>query len=210
MPVKVSAAIKKGQDEPNEENEKIILFTGHMIDAEDRKVPRFPPEREAEVRQKIKNCVEETVETLPSAKNCIGIAGGACGGDILFHEVCKELGVKTKMYLALPPDQYIVESVQFAGHTWVDRFYDLYGEADLEVIIWEDTKELPIGLHGRKGYSFWERNNLWLLNTALSHGGRHLAFIAVWDGKGEDGPGGTNHMIEEVKKRGAECIVIRP
>jgi hypothetical protein len=30
----------------------------------------------------------------------IGIAGGACGGDILFHEVCEELKIPTRLFLA--------------------------------------------------------------------------------------------------------------
>jgi predicted DNA-binding transcriptional regulator AlpA len=39
------------------------------------------------------------------------VAGGASGGDILFHEVCGELGVPTRLYLALPPESYVTESV---------------------------------------------------------------------------------------------------
>ncbi|NNE76402.1 MAG: hypothetical protein HKN31_04950 [Pricia sp.] len=211
MPDNVNAALKEFSaklDEQDKEDEKVLLFTGHMIDAEDRKVPRFPKEREAEVYQKIKAAVEGILKTVASPKSCVGIAGGACGGDLLFYEVCKEFEIPTKMDLALPPDQYIVESVQFAGSSWVDRFYAVYEAEDTEVNILAETKELPVWLQGQKGYSFWERNNLWLLNTALSYGDRNLTLVAVWDGKGEDGPGGTRHMIEEVKKRGAKSIVI--
>lgn len=211
MPANVTAALKEFDDSQGiseEEEERVLLFTGHMIDAEGRKEPRFPKERESEVRQKIKESIEKILKTAPSAVNCVGMAGGACGGDLLFHEVCKELGIRRKMDLALPPDKYIVESVQFAGSSWVDRFYNIYEDADTEVNTLAETKELPVWLQGQKGYSFWQRNNLWLLNTALSYGGRNMTLLAVWDGKGEDGPGGTKHMIEEVRKRGAKRIVI--
>ncbi len=191
-----------------EKDEKVLLFTGHMIDKEDRKEPRFPKELETEVKKEISDRVKKIIGGVASSQKFIGISGGACGGDILFLEVCKELGIKTKMYLALPPDKFIIESVQFAGDTWVNRFYEIYEDADTQVSILADTKEMPVWLQGHDGYSFWERNNLWLLNTALSYGGRNLTLLAVWDGKGADGPGGTKHMIDEVKKRGAKSIVI--
>jgi hypothetical protein len=32
----------------------------------------------------------------------IAIAGGASGGDLLFLEVCEELGIERRMYLVIP------------------------------------------------------------------------------------------------------------
>ena len=190
------------------EGQKVLLFTGHMIDAENRKEPRFPKEREPEIRQKIKVSVENILKSNPSADGYIAISGGACGGDLLFLEICAGLGIPIKMLLALPAEEYIAESVAFAGKSWVDRFYHVYEDVNTDVRIMAETKILPVSSKLQNGYSFWERNNLWLLNTALAYGGPNLTLIAVWDGKGEDSPGGTRHMIEEVQKRGAECIVI--
>ena len=48
----------------------------------------------------------------------VGVAGGACGGDTLFHEVCAELGIPTRMHLALPRERYCVTSVQHGGPDW--------------------------------------------------------------------------------------------
>ena len=47
----------------------------------------------------------------------------------------------------------------------------------------------------------FERCNLWLLYSALACGIDKLRFIALWDGGGGDGPGGTAHMYNEVKRR---------
>ncbi len=189
-------------------DQKVLLFTGHMIDAENRKQPRFPKELEAEIHQKLKDSLENILKSNPFADDYIGISGGACGGDLIFLEICKALGIPIKMLLALPAEQYIAESVAFAGSSWVDRFYHIYKDADTEVSIMAEAKNSPNSSKEQSGYSFWERNNLWLLNTALAYGGHNLTLIAVWDGKGEDGPGGTKHMIEEVQKRGAKSIVI--
>jgi hypothetical protein len=51
-----------------------------------------------------------------------GIAGGASGGDILFHEICAELGIPTRLLLALPRDPFIEESVAPAKGDWTKRF----------------------------------------------------------------------------------------
>ena len=100
---------------------KTILFTGHMIDKKDRENPRFPESKElvvvAELRKRL---VEEKL--LAGNKIIIGLAGGACGGDIIFHEVCEEIGIQSEIYLAFPVDEYKKRSVSFAGKKWDLRF----------------------------------------------------------------------------------------
>lgn len=183
-----------------------LLFTGHMIDKAGRKEPRFPKEKEGAARQRIKEKVAEEKAKLNT--DIIGISGGACGGDILFHEVCAELDIPTRLYLALPADPFKVESVNFAGPAWTERFDALYKNKNIPHAILCDTRELPAWLQKKKGYSIWERNNLWLLNSALVNGGLYMTLIALWDGQGGDGPGGTQHMVKEAEARGAKTIVI--
>lgn len=182
----------------------ILLFTGHMIDKPDRATPRFPASREKSARAEIKKMVEK--EIADQTKTYYGISGGACGGDILFHEVCKELNIPTTLYLALPRDQFITGSVAFAGPSWIDRFNALY--ATLPHFILCDTPSLPKWLEKKKDYTIWTRNNLWMLQNALVNGGMHLSVIALWDGKGGDGPGGTEHMVFEAKSKGAKTLII--
>ena len=52
-----------------------------------------------------------------------------------------------------------------------------------------------------KGTSAFERCNRWLLYSALAQGQHKLRFVCLWDGGGGDGPGGTAHMYDEVKRR---------
>jgi len=72
-----------------------ILFTGHRVDAEGRETPRFPPDRQDQVLTMITGAL--TREKQNAEGKLIGISGGAGGGDILFHEVCDELGIPTMM-----------------------------------------------------------------------------------------------------------------
>jgi monoamine oxidase len=47
----------------------------------------------------------------------------------------------------------------------------------------------------------YERNNLWMLQTAMRFGAEKVDFICLWNGKGGDGPGGTQHLMREVRCR---------
>ncbi|MEJ7830008.1 MAG: hypothetical protein WKF91_17495 [Segetibacter sp.] len=35
-----------------------------------------------------------------------------------------------------------------------------------------------------------------------------MSLIALWDGKGGDGVGGTQHMVKEAQAKGAKTIII--
>ena len=72
---------------------QVILFSGHMIDAPDRTPPRFPPDKEAIAAQKI----AETLDELGADSQDLGVTQGACGGDILFAEACRQRGVKLQL-----------------------------------------------------------------------------------------------------------------
>jgi hypothetical protein len=128
------------------------------------------------------------------------LSGGANGGDILFQECCREAGIPTEMLLALPPEQFITASVG----DWVERFERLMDQAPPAVLA--TSKTLPAWLAAKPGYDIWQRNNLWLIASALARQPLHFVLIALWDGKGGDGPGGTQHMVEVAQQHGAEFI----
>jgi hypothetical protein len=46
------------------------------------------------------------------------------------------------------------------------------------------------------------------LYTALSYGPEKMRLVALWNGQGGDGPGGTEDMIQQAKARGAKTIII--
>ena len=106
----------------------------------------------------------------------------------------------------MPADAFKAESVNFAGTKWTERFDALFKKLTHHTLC--DKKDLPPWLQKKKDYTIWERNNLWLLNSALINGGMYMTLIALWDGKGGDGPGGTQHMVKEAEARGAKTIVI--
>ncbi len=207
MPENVDAALNaflQAKITKDEKKRHYLLFTGHMIDKKDRATPRFPESIEGEVRAAIKEAVQGQKDKYGDRLKAI--AGGACGGDIIFHEVCAELGVEAELFLVLPREQFIVESVEFAGNKWVERFDDLFQKLPKKIL--SKTKDLPKWLQSKVDYTIWERNNLWMLNSALVCGGINMTMIGLWDGQGGDGAGGTQHMVQAAKARGAKTIVL--
>jgi hypothetical protein len=183
---------------------RILLFTGHMIDAPGRERPRFPPDCEKVARQAIRRAVESELERPGGVAG--GIAGGASGGDILFHEICAELGIPTQLFLALPKSEFIAESVLPAGGDWRERFDRLFDRLPRRVLA--ESQELPGWLAEKTGYGVWQRSNLWMLDNALAQGGGDVTLIALWNGEQGDGPGGTGDLVERARQRHAETVIL--
>ena len=186
---------------------RTLLFTGHMVDAAGRapEKARFPrtPEAERTARQLILEAVKKEVGA--EAADTVGIAGGACGGDILFHEVCAELRIKTELFLVLPVALFKRESVERGGEQWVARYEALCQEKQPRLL--QSSLALPNWLAGRKDYSIWERNNLWMMFNALTTGATSRTLVALFNEEREpDGPGGTKHLLSIAREHGLRAV----
>jgi hypothetical protein len=176
--------------------EVAIVFTGHMIDRPERAEPRFPPRAEARVRAAIGEALKSIRRGQPSP--AVGLAGGACGGDLLFHEVCEELGIATQVFLALPAAEFVAASVAPAGSAWEQRFYSLLARRGPENVKVLSEKD---GLLEGETANVWQRANLWILEQALTLAPQRT-LLALWDGKTGDGPGGTEHLVQVANRLG--------
>jgi len=217
--VKVVGSLEEagGGEQAAAKGRRILLFTGHRIDAKGREKPRFPADKEDVARQAIKEAVVKEMQGNEGV--ACGFAGGASGSDILSQEVCAEMGIPSWLYLAIPPERYVVSSVQKAGERWVERFWKLYNKQSeqkrVRVLseatdVVNEREYLPAWLRSKPDYGIWQRNNLWTLFNALAEGGaRNLTLIALWDGEPTgDGPGGTSDLVRKVQERGARAVIL--
>lgn len=167
----------------------IFLFSGHMIDAPGRKEPRFPADKEKTAAEAIAAKLDE----LAAGSEDLALCGGACGGDLLFAEVCLKRGLRLEVRIPFDEPTFLRESVTFAGDNWRERFYKVKADSKARMLIMrEELGPLP------KGANPYARNNLWQLYTALTWGPEKVRFICLWNRKGGDGPGGTQHMYDTV------------
>lgn len=174
---------------------QVFLFSGHLIDAPDRPVPRFPLTKVASAEQKIAAVLDD----LGAGPDDLALTQGACGGDLLFTEACLRRGVKLQWLQPFSEPEFVQRSVAPCGETWRARYYTARTKIPAPPrAAPEELGDPP--LHSEPGYAY-ERCNLWLLYTALAFGIDKVQFVCLWDGGGGDGPGGTAHMYNEVARR---------
>ena len=168
-----------------------ILFSGHMIDKPDRPKPRFPDGKSALASGAILNKLND----LGATEQDLAVTSAACGGDLLFAELCLDRGMTVHLYLAFDEPTFLEKSVNFAGEEWKKQYFRVRDHPKSELFIL--TEELGPGESGANQFA---RNNVRMLYNALALGTDRVRFIALWDGQEGDGPGGTKHMIETVKQ----------
>jgi len=183
------------------EPRRVFLFSGHMIDAEGRTTPRFPPDKEPIAAA----AIASALDAVGAAAGDLGITEGACGGDLLFAEAMLERGASLDLHLPFDEATFLRESVAFekaasvSADRWRERFLTVSRHPRVRRRIMADV----LGPTPEDA-SPYERCNLWMLEDALAFGAEKLCLICLWDGRGGDGPGGTRHMVEEVRRRGGQ------
>jgi len=173
---------------------QVLLFSGHMTDATSRAQPRFPEEKVDAAAARMAAALDQS----GAGPGDLALCQGAAGGDLLFLEACQARGVRCQLMLPFPEPEFIERSVLPVkdGEAWRDRYFAMKGRLALA------PRVMPVELGPLPEHAnAFERCNLWLLNTALAWGIDRVRFFTLWNGGGGDGPGGTAHMYEEVKRR---------
>ena len=93
----------------------VVAFAGHMIDAPDRPVPRFPPALAGRVQAAIR-------ERVARFHRPIVYTSAACGADLLFIEAALETGAEVNVVLPFDRADFVRTSVAVGGEEWVTRF----------------------------------------------------------------------------------------
>jgi hypothetical protein len=166
-----------------------------MIDAPGRAKPRFPPGKEPVAA----NAIAQALAELDLGSSDLAICGGACGGDLLFAEAALARGARLELYVPFEEPTFLEKSVDFADSDWRARFFAAKTRADLHIA----PRELGPAQEADDPY---ERNNRWMLDAALRFGAHKVDFVCLWNGEGGDGPGGTKHMMEEVRNMGGRTV----
>jgi hypothetical protein len=186
LKVLVMPMIPRGASLPR----KILLFSGHMIDAPGRTTPRFPPDKE----QIAAAAIAGTLEEIGADRGDLAICGGACGGDLLFAEAGLARDMMLELYIPFDEPTFLANSIDFADADWHSRYLAAKSKATLHVMP-DELGPLPAGENP------YMRNNLWMLESATRFGSKDIAFICLWNGEVGDGPGGAGHLMDEARRK---------
>jgi class 3 adenylate cyclase/tetratricopeptide (TPR) repeat protein len=161
---------------------KLVVFSGHMIDAAGRRIPRFPPAKEDEVRQLLDRQLE-------AMKAGIGFASAASGSDILFLETMLARGGTIHLVLPWPAEEFVKTSVEIAGGNWTERFEKILARAASIRILGE--LYMPGSATGFEYCNLAMNGLARLFARSLD---LEITPLAVWDGFG-GAPGGTGSFV---------------
>jgi class 3 adenylate cyclase/tetratricopeptide (TPR) repeat protein len=175
---------------------KLVVFSGHMIDAPDRRTPRFPAEKEGEVKALLE-------KQLAAMNAGIGFSSAASGSDILFLEAMIARGGTIHLVLPWPAEEFVKTSVAVGGNeAWVDRFERVLSRAASIRILGQ--------LYMPGSATGFEYCNL-AMNGLARIFARSLDLeitpLAVWDGY-TGAPGGTGSFVRYWRNHGAQVKVI--
>ena len=204
---------------------RVILFSGHMVDAPGRATPRFPPALVPEAAQRI----AAALAALDAGPADLGLTQGAAGGDLLFAEAAQARGMALQFLQPFDEAEFIERSVRPVcdGEDWVARYRAVaarlarppqvmpapaVGAGPMcgthDALTLDKAAFDQATLDKPASDNPFERCNRWLLDTALACGGERVWLLCLWDGQGGDGAGGTAHMVGEVQRHHGNVIHI--
>jgi class 3 adenylate cyclase len=93
----------------------VVAFTGHMIDAPDRAVPRFPATLEPVVAAAVR-------DYIAFLNRPVFYGSAACGADLIVLEAALAAGAEVNVVLPFDREDFIRSSVTNGGVRWLARF----------------------------------------------------------------------------------------
>jgi hypothetical protein len=169
----------------------VVALAGRRVDAPRAKVARFPRENVPRVRSRIFDWLERhDIVTL--------VCSAACGADLLALDAAGELGIRRRIVLPFPREQFRACSVVDRGGEW-----GVYYDAILDVVAAKGDV-FRLGYTPENKTAYLETNHVILelassLGTQLAH---PVGVVAVWDGVSRGDSDVTKAFQEEACERG--------
>jgi hypothetical protein len=191
----------------NKEKKRVLIFTGHLIDAAGRQEKRFPLEMMEDARRLIRTYIDEEIRhDAPD----IAITSLGAGGDMIFADEVLKSGIPLIVFLPFEKERFLEESVSYKkaekdkeSSRWPQEFERILKKA--ERVIYSNE--------GTAGNSPFEACNSAMRDFALSEAGGEkdmVSAIALMRPQETMKTGGTSHFVEDLKKRQIGVHIIWP
>lgn len=169
----------------------VIALAGRRVDTPRAKIARFPRENVPQVRSRIFDWLKRhDIVTL--------VCSAACGADLLALDAAGELGIRRRIVLPFPREQFRASSVVDRGGEW-----GVYYDAILDVVTAKGDV-FRLGYTPENKTAYLETNHVilelaMLLGTQLAH---PVGAVAVWDGVSRSDNDITKAFQEEAREHG--------
>ena len=190
-----------------------VMITGHMPDREGRKEPRFPDSSLSEAEKALR----EQLDAIHSQNPIHTVmCSGTAGADLLAVEWALDHGTKAELFLPYIEADFVASAVGYGANAgrWRDAFRRARESGLVRVNIptlesGERPAQVAVQAEGQKvgsPYQHFVDINFHMLDI-LGAADRKTV-VALWDGKGGDTVGGTEHAIKEAVSRGANYRIV--
>ena len=180
----------------------VAIFSGHMIDRPERKIPRFPAYAEDQVRKDLAEIVK---------RNNIRIAyvSCACGGDILFAEEVLKNNGECFILPPLPLESTIRNSVDIIpGADWKARLDRILKNENV-VLLEAECDEIGVD----DDAIVYDFTNRFLFGAAINRASElhfPMCGVTVWNGEKSGLIGGTDSAIALWKTKNIPLEIVTP
>jgi hypothetical protein len=163
----------------------VLVFTGHLPDAPDRRTPRLPMTSLPAVQASLHAFIAQHGVAH-------GFASAAAGGDLLFLELLEARGVPGQVVLPFRREQFVRTSVLGVPGDWGTRFDRQVALAERRHLLYE-ISGTPASAD-EVAFEFGNRVLLGLARLKARELETDVVGVALWDGE-PGGAGGTAHTV---------------
>jgi len=172
---------------------RVLVYFGHMVDADNRPVPRFPKEKIGALRRAIR-------QRLDQYGALHGFGQASRGTDMIVLEELVRRDLTATVVLPIPREDFLALS---AGGNWNEHFAQLQKNRRIEFLP-PLTSPCPPAAELTDALIAANREVQRLAMEFSRRLDEEPVILAVWDGKKGDGPGGTADAITLWRDEGYE------
>src|SRR6056297_496590 len=157
----------------NREEKRVLIFTGHLIDAAGREEKRFPVGMLEEARRLIRTYLDEEIRhDAPD----VAVTSLGAGGDMIFADEVLKSGIPLIVFLPFEKERFLKESVSDKkmetvdqSGRWTQEFERILEQANRVIYSDEEAHES----------NPFEACNLAMLEYALTEAGEYRELVSA-------------------------------
>jgi hypothetical protein len=186
---------------------RVLIFTGHLIDAAGRLEKRFPVDMMDDMRKLIRSYLDEEIRhDAPE----VAITSLGAGGDMIFADEVLKKGIPLVVFLPFEKKRFLEESVSYKKTEGIEESGKWVKEFERIFLLAESIKYSDEETGG--GNPFEACNRAMLAYALTEAGGEKewVSAIALMRPQEILKEGGTSHFVEELKKRRIGVHIVWP